>query len=73
MFYGYILKSLLDDDYYKGHCENIEQRLAEHNRGQTKSNKSYIPFVVCYFEVFVVLEEAIKREKYFKTAVGDVF
>jgi len=30
----------------------------------------YIPFEVVYFEVFQTREEAIKREKYFKSGVG---
>jgi putative endonuclease len=39
----------------------------------TESIKSYIPFVLVYFEEFQTREEAIKREKYFKTAAGRKF
>ncbi|MBK7097483.1 MAG: hypothetical protein IPH58_02795 [Sphingobacteriales bacterium] len=35
MFYGYVLKSEKYDYYYKGHCENLEERLKEHNDGRT--------------------------------------
>ena len=27
MFYAYVLKSVHHDYYYKGHCENLEERL----------------------------------------------
>ncbi len=70
MFYAYVLKSLNHDYFYKGHCEKIDVRLKEHNAGITKSIKPYIPFKVIYFEEFGTKEEAIKREKYFKTSVG---
>ena len=73
MFYAYVLKSLNHDYYYKGHCENLEVRLKQHNSGMTESIKPYIPFQVAYFEKFETLEEAIKREKYFKSAAGRRF
>ena len=56
--------------FYKGHCENIEKRIQEHNSGLTKSLLPYIPVKLIYHEEFPTLEAAIKREKYFKTASG---
>ncbi|MBK7097486.1 MAG: GIY-YIG nuclease family protein [Sphingobacteriales bacterium] len=73
MFYAYVLKSEKYDYYYKGHCENLEERLKEHNDGRTISNKAYLPFSIVYFEEFETREEAIRREKYFKTAAGRKF
>jgi putative endonuclease len=73
MFYAYVLKSIEHDFYYKGHCEDILQRLEQHNSGKTKSIRHYIPFKLVYFEAFKTREEAIKRERYFKTAAGRVF
>ena len=73
MFYAYVLKSINSDFFYKGHCENLENRLTEHNSGKTRSIKAYVPFVVVYFEIFNTREEAIKRERYFKTAAGRRF
>jgi putative endonuclease len=73
MYYAYVLKSLSFDFYYKGHCQNIEKRLAEHNSGMTSSIKKYKPFKVVYFEEFESRTEAIKREKYFKSATGRRF
>ena len=73
MFYAYVLKSITHDFYYKGHCEHPEERLAEHNSGMTKSIRPYIPFQLIYKEAFVTREEAIAREKYFKTSAGRRF
>ena len=45
-------------------------RLLQHNSGLTKSIKNKIPFKLVYFEAFETRNDAIKREKYFKTAAG---
>jgi putative endonuclease len=39
----------------------------------TISNKAYAPFKVVYSEAFNLREEAIRREKYLKTAAGRRF
>jgi putative endonuclease len=73
MFYAYVIRSISTGYLYKGHCENLEERLKQHNSGMTESIKMYIPFEVVYFECFDTREEAIKREKYFKSATGRRF
>lgn len=70
MFYTYVIKSIHNDYYYKGHCEDLEKRLKEHNSGTTKSIKPFIPFRIVYYETFETRSEAVQREKYFKTAAG---
>ena len=73
MFFAYVLKSLDHDFYYKGHCENLDERLTQHNSGMTESIRPYIPFKLVYKEEFTTREEAIKRERYFKSAAGRRF
>lgn len=73
MFYVYVIRSLKDGSLYKGHCSDLEKRLKEHNSGQTKSIKHKVPFEMIYFEAYKTREEAIKREKYFKSAAGRRF
>ncbi len=73
MFYAYVIKSINGSFLYKGHCHNMEKRLAQHNAGLTKSTKPYIPFELVYSETFQTEAEAIIREKYFKTAAGRRF
>ena len=71
MFYAYVLQSINDPEYfYKGHCEDLYTRLDQHNYKMTKSNKHKAPFNIVYYEVFENMGEAIKREKYFKSAAG---
>ena len=73
MFYAYVIRSINFPFVYKGHCENLVERLKQHNSGMTASIKMYIPFELAYKEEFVTREEAVKREKYFKTAAGRRF
>ena len=73
MFFAYVLRSRETDKLYKGHCSNLENRVAGHNSNNTKSTKNRGPWEVVYFEQFNTREEAIQREKYFKTAAGRRF
>jgi putative endonuclease len=69
----YILKSEKDGRLYKGHTFNLENRIDEHNSGKTKSTKGYRPWKLVYFEKFETRDEAIDREKFFKTGIGREF
>jgi len=73
MFYAYILKSLKDGSLYKGQTDNLENRLREHNSGKSSYTSGRVPWKVVYYEEFVSREEALKREKYFKSAAGRRF
>jgi putative endonuclease len=74
MFYAYVIQSISDhNSFYKGHCENLEKRLEQHNSGLTKSIRNKTPFKIVYFEEFEELESALRREKYFKNATGRRF
>ena len=73
MFFAYVIKSIKHDYFYKGHCEDLEKRIQQHNLGMTISIKPYIPFILVYYEEFESEQEAIKREKYFKSAAGRRF
>ena len=70
MFFAYVLKSIGHGFFYKGHCEDLVERLKQHNSGHTESIRPYLPIVLIYTEEFATREEAIKREKYFKSAAG---
>ena len=73
MFFAYVLKSVHHDFFYKGHCQNLEKRLEQHNAGMTESIRPYTPFTIVYAEEFQTESESILREKYFKTAAGRRF
>jgi putative endonuclease len=73
MYYVYVLKSDLDGSYYKGYTQNLELRLKEHNSGKSSYTARKIPWKLVYSEEVRTLEEAIAREKYFKSAAGRRF
>ena len=70
MWLAYILKSRQDGTYYKGSCEHIERRLAQHNRGAVRSTKAKRPWELHYTEEFETKTEALKRERFFKSRSG---
>ncbi|MBU2566546.1 GIY-YIG nuclease family protein [Patescibacteria group bacterium] len=68
MAYLYILYSDVTRKYYIGSTNDLDRRLSEHNRGQTKSTKAGVPwnlaFVkVCEYPHARALEIKLKRKK----------
>ena len=73
MFYTYVLKSLKDNKHYIGFTEYLDRRINEHNAGLVESTKFRKPFELVYYEACLNKNDAIKREKYFKTGFGRRF
>jgi putative endonuclease len=69
-YFTYILKSLKDQGYYFGHCEDLQKRLKNHNAGKVRSTKGRRPLIVHYSEKYSSKTEAAKREYFFKTIGG---
>jgi putative endonuclease len=69
-YYAYVLKSVNQEYYYKGHCKDLLIRLHQHNSGKTVSLRPYLPMTIVYSEEFETEVEAIKREKYFQSSAG---
>ena len=70
MWYVYVLKSTSSDFRYIGSTNSLERRLGEHNRGESRSTKAYLPFVI---ETYIAVDSELKArsiEKYFKTGSG---
>jgi putative endonuclease len=70
MYYVYVLISLRDHKFYIGFSEDVQQRLAEHNSGKNVSTKNRRPLKLIYYEAHLSKQDALKRERYFKTAKG---
>jgi len=70
MHYTYILKSLIRKKTYVGYTDNITKRFNDHNKGKSIYTKRYKPWKIIHLEKFINEEEAIKKEKYFKSAAG---
>jgi len=73
MHYVYVIQSLKDKKLYIGHTNDLVKRLKEHNAGLTESTKDRRPFKLVYYEACNVLNDAIKREKSFKTGFGRAY
>ena len=62
MQYVYFIKSQGFDFVYIGCTGDLEKRLAEHNGGLVPSTKRYAPLTLCYFEAYLDIKDAFKRE-----------
>lgn len=70
MYYIYVLQSEKDHMLYVGYTHDLKKRLSEHESGQVKSTCNRAPFTLIYYEACLSRKDAMKREKYLKTAWG---
>ncbi|MSR84876.1 GIY-YIG nuclease family protein [Candidatus Uhrbacteria bacterium] len=70
MFFTYILLSLKDNRTYVGYTNDLEERLARHNSGQVTATQNRRPLKVFFHEEWPTMEEAKKRELYWKSGAG---
>ena len=63
----YILQSQSSKRFYIGSAINAEARLAEHQRGQTRSTRGKGPWELVYREEFSTTAEAHRRELQLKS------
>ena len=70
MFYVYILESIKNRNLYIGYTNDLRKRFEEHNRGLNFSTKPYLPWRLIYYEACLNIEDAKRRERYFKKSEG---
>lgn len=70
MYYVYVLKSLKNDKIYVGRTDNLKRRIQEHKAGKTWTTKRFLPIKLIFCEAFLSKQDAIRRERYFKTSKG---
>ena len=73
MYYVYIIKSLKDGGWYTGFSLDIENRLRQHNAGESISTRGRRPFILIYYEAYLHKMDAIGREKFLKSGSGKRF
>ena len=66
----YVLYSLRDFKMYIGYTTNLEKRLEDHNAGKTTSTAPRRPLKLIFCEYYLSKQDAMRREKYFKTTAG---
>jgi putative endonuclease len=67
MYYVYILRNTETGKLYKGSTSDLQERLAEHNRGGVASTRSGRPWKAVYYEAFAVKSDALREEKFLKS------
>jgi len=72
-YYTYVLLSKKDGKYYIGWSDNLIVRLKRHQEGKVKATKERRPVELVYYEACLSKEQAIHREKYFKSGYGRRF
>ena len=72
-YYVYVLISLKDGKKYTGYTQNLEVRIAEHEKGNVKSTGHRRPLKLIYYEACLNQQDATRREKYLKTHFGKMF
>ena len=73
MFWIYIIYSQRLDRYYVGYSLDLEQRVADHNRGKNTYTKKGIPWDLKHEEKFASKEEAMKRDRYIKAQKSRIY
>ena len=69
-WYLYVLLSLKDHKFYIGSTNDLKRRIVEHQKGKNTSTAKRLPVELIYFEGHCSKEDALRREKYFKTTKG---
>src|SRR5438094_9487753 len=69
--YVYVLRSLVDIQFYVGLTRDLRARLHSHNKELIASTKRWIPFELVYWEGCLNKSDAAQREKYRWTAIVD--
>lgn len=72
-YYTYILHSEKDGNKYTGFTKNLKLRFQQHQNGEVQSTKHRRPFKLIYYEACTSKDDAIRRERYFKTHYGKMF
>jgi len=70
MQYVYVLISLDDHRLYIGTTADLKKRLEKHNSGYVLATKNRIPFKLLYYESYLEISDAKRREKYLKGGKG---
>ena len=65
-FWVYILRCA-DNSYYTGHTDNLEERIAKHQMGETEGyTTTRLPVTLMFSEDFPTREEALMCERQIK-------
>jgi len=72
-YFVYILRSLSDDSLYVGVTTDLDNRLKEHNQGESKFSSAKRPFELIWYCSFKDKSKAYEFERYLKHGSGHAF
>ena len=70
MWYVYCLENKSREYLYVGYTADLKKRLAEHNKGESRSTKPYTPLTLEAYIAVSSKQKALSLEKYFKSGSG---
>jgi putative endonuclease len=70
MYSVYVLYSQKDNKFYTGFTADLRRRLAEHKSKRNHTTLRYSNFALIFEERFINKQDALRRERYFKTSAG---
>lgn len=74
MFYAYILESSKKPgEFYRGHTNDLRERLVHHNAGKCPSTSALRPWHLRFYAAFETLALARAFERYLKSGSGHAF
>jgi putative endonuclease len=66
MYYVYVIQSRMNGRFYVGSTKDVENRLREHNAGESKSTHAGKPWELLHVESYGTLAEARRQESKIK-------
>ena len=66
----YVLYSKIAKKFYIGYTTDIERRFKEHIAGKTHTTCRFPDLNLMFYECFISKQDAMRRERYFKTTKG---
>jgi len=74
MFYAYVLESVAKPgEFYRGHTDDLAQRVAEHNAGKCSHTSKFKPWKVKFYAAYETILFAQEFERYLKSGSGHAF
>ena len=67
MYSVYVLYSKKVNKLYIGFTSRLKERIKEHKSRKNKITKNWQPLKLIYVEIYANKQDALKREKFFKT------
>ncbi|MBC8344640.1 MAG: GIY-YIG nuclease family protein [Candidatus Marinimicrobia bacterium] len=67
MFYVYVVESETTSSFYIGFTSRLDERIKEHNRGQSKSTKNRGPWKLIGYLMTETRSEAMRLERKLKS------